>query len=209
MPDILKEKHWGCPEAVELNIWAAQLIKHRNMFADKEPNVGKPLESLFRSIADIRHTAVHRIPITARGIEQFLINSESLAALLGDNLRLEMLVKLRKNTQSTIEELQRNKQILISKLKEKLEKIAAKRAELNHLAEATVHEIEREDAEYQLFVGINLEQTMDYESPASTSATDTENRACSTADDSEDDAECENFSIAREQQEIEDFHRFE
>ncbi|QSS59377.1 hypothetical protein I7I51_08812 [Histoplasma capsulatum] len=84
MPDVLQKNHWDCPESAELNVWATELLQRQDVFADKKGDVGKPLEKLFRSVADIRHTAVHRIRVSARGIEQFLLDAETLAMLLGD-----------------------------------------------------------------------------------------------------------------------------
>ncbi|KAI1742121.1 hypothetical protein F4680DRAFT_40887 [Xylaria scruposa] len=158
MPEVLKKNKWDCPEAAELNLWSAEFLLRQNDFPDRVEEVRKPLTSLFRSVADIRHTAVHRICISAKGLEQFLLNAESFAVLLGDTTRLKSLTELRRNIQQSIEELERNKHVLSSKLKETLKRIAAQRAELDRIEEMAISDMMREDGEYQAFAGRNLEE---------------------------------------------------
>ncbi|KAI0857958.1 hypothetical protein F4860DRAFT_487720 [Xylaria cubensis] len=158
MPEILKKNRWDCSEAAELNLWSAEFLQRQNEFSDRAEDVRKPLTSLLRSVADIRHTAVHRICISAKGLEQFLLNAESFAMLLGDEMRLKSLTELRRNIQQSIEELERNKHVLSSKLKETLKRIAAQRAELDRIEEMAISDMMREDGEYQAFAGRNLEE---------------------------------------------------
>ncbi|KAI0191402.1 hypothetical protein EV127DRAFT_363792 [Xylaria flabelliformis] len=129
MPEILKKNRWDCSEAAELNLWSAEFLQRQNEFSDRAEDVRKPLNSLLRSVADIRHTAVHRICISAKGLEQFLLNAEK-----------------------------RNKHVLSSKLKETLKRIAAQRAELDRIEEMAISDMMREDGEYQAFAGRNLEE---------------------------------------------------
>ncbi|KAJ8121923.1 hypothetical protein ONZ43_g1749 [Nemania bipapillata] len=157
MPDILKKKNWDCSEAAELNLWAAEFLQRQSEFSDKADDLGQPLAKLLRSVADIRHTAVHRICISARGLEQFLLSAESFATLLGDASRLRALTELRRNIQQAIEELERNKHVLGSKLRETLKRVAAQRAELDRIEEMAIADMMREDGEYQAFAGKNLE----------------------------------------------------
>lgn len=160
MPDVLEKHGWDCAESAELNLWAAEFLECRSQFEDREGATGKPLEKLFRSVADIRHSAVHRIRVSARGLEQFILDAESLATLLGDEVCLGSLRRLRRDTQLATEELERNKHVLTSQLEESLKKIAAQRAELDRLEKAAIAEVLREDGEYQLYAGTNLETAM-------------------------------------------------
>lgn len=183
MPDVLEKHGWDCAESAELNLWATEFLNHRSQFDDREGDAGKPLEKLFRSVADIRHSAVHRIRVSARGMEQFILDAESLATLLEDGVCLRLLRRLRRDTQLAIEELERNKHVLTSQLGETFKKIAAQRAELDRLEKAAIAEMVREDGEYQLFAGTNLEMAMVTFEPtaptttATTTATVTENGA--------------------------------
>lgn len=187
MPDILKKNNWDCSEAAELNLWAAELQRRESEFSGREDDIGKPLSQLFRSLSDIRNAAVHRICVSARGLEQFLLNGESLATLLGDTTRLKSLSELRRNIQQTVEELERNKHLLGSKLKETLQKIAAQRAELDRAEEMAISEMMKEDGEYQAFAGKNLEEAV--VSSAVPAAVDImkEDETNSTLDGAEDD----------------------
>ncbi|OIW30059.1 hypothetical protein CONLIGDRAFT_562822, partial [Coniochaeta ligniaria NRRL 30616] len=161
MPDFLKEHGWDCPECAELNLWAYDFLRHQDLFSEEERSVGKPYADLFRSVAHIRHTAVHRISLSAMGIEQFLLDAESLAMLLNNEECLNLLTKLRQSTQSAIEELERNKHVLRSKLEDTLKRVAAQRAEFDRLQNAAVTEMVKEDGEYQAFAGTNLEQAIE------------------------------------------------
>ncbi|KAB5522989.1 hypothetical protein GE09DRAFT_1153410, partial [Coniochaeta sp. 2T2.1] len=81
MQSVVQRDRWDCPEAAELNLWAAEFLNSQEQFA-KRRDVGKPLGKLFHSVSDIRHTAVHRIRVSAKGIERFILDAESLATLL-------------------------------------------------------------------------------------------------------------------------------
>jgi hypothetical protein len=196
MPDVLRQNQWDCPESVELNRWATELPKRRSVFA-KNRDIGKPLEELFHSVINIRHTAVHRIRVSAKEIEQFLLDAESLATLLGDLESLELLKKLREDTQLTIKELERNKHSLNTKLEEVLKSIAAQKAELERLKEVAIAEMEKEDRDYQVVAGANLEQTIECSDVAKLIAAAIEDEINSDVDDSDDSDNSEDYTESR------------
>lgn len=72
---------WDCPELVELNKWT-ELLKSEGVAALGDTR--KPLEKLLQSIANIRHTAVHRLRTNSVRLEQFLIDAEDLVGALGN-----------------------------------------------------------------------------------------------------------------------------
>jgi hypothetical protein len=160
MPDILQNLQWDCPESAELNLWTAEFLQQQDEFWEKAKDVGKPLRKLFQSVADIRHTAVHRIRVSAKGVEQFILDAEALAMLLDNQESLKSLTQLRRETQLAIEELERTKHVLHSKLEENLRKIAAQRAELDEMEKAAISEMLEEDDQYQLFAGMKLERAI-------------------------------------------------
>jgi hypothetical protein len=160
MPDILKKYGWDCPEAAELNRWTMEFLQRQGQFGDKERNMKKPLEKLFRSVSAIRHTAVHRIRVSAKHTEQFILDAEALLTLLESEKHLKLLTKLRQDTQLAIEELERNKHVLGIKLEETLKGIAFQRSELDRIEKACIAEMLKEDADYQMFAGMNLEQAV-------------------------------------------------
>jgi hypothetical protein len=74
MGDILRRKEWDSPECVELNIWTRELLCNKDRFdADRINGLGKPFPDFLKSI---RHTAVHRVRVTANRVEQFMIEVE-------------------------------------------------------------------------------------------------------------------------------------
>jgi hypothetical protein len=158
MPEVLIARDWDCAEAVELNRWTSEFFARREQIAALDIKIGKPLDDLFRSIAAIRHTAVHRLRISAKSIEQYLLDAESLLTLLDDQVNLAVVGRLRRETQSIIGELERNKHILNTKLDKTQQRIAAQRAELDRLEKALFADMVKEDSDYQALAGVNLEQ---------------------------------------------------
>jgi len=159
MKDVIDREKWDCSECVELNQWVRTLRSNLDRFrgADLE-QLGKPFGELCDSLCHLRHTAVHRLRISANALEQFLVDAENLSQLLQDGPRTKCLTRLRRDTQLTIEELKRNKDLLESKLNSKFKKFADERAELDRLEHLAVEEVLREDREYQILVGANLDE---------------------------------------------------
>lgn len=193
MRDVLQEQGWDCPESGELNLWSKVFLEHEDKFAaDEMDELGKPFEELLDSMAHLRHTAVHRLRVTVNRIEQFMVDSESLARLLQDETCAKTLSRLRRETQLTIDELRRNKDLLESRLAETLKRIAAQRLELDRLEQTAMEDMLREDKEYQSFAGTNLEQTIISPETIVQSVATTENETGSEADvdvDSFDEAD--------------------
>ncbi|KAK5019734.1 hypothetical protein BJ546DRAFT_1057918 [Cryomyces antarcticus] len=183
MRDILEKEGWDCPEAVELNRWPRLFLLHQDQFAaDEIDELGNAFPQLLDSIAQLRHTAVHRVRVTVHRIEQFMIDSESLAKLLQEDTCAKTLSRLRRETQLSVDELKRNKDLLESRLAETVKKIAAQRAQLEQLERTAMEDMLREDKEYQTFAGANLEQTIISPETVVQSVATTENETFSEAD---------------------------
>ena len=159
--DLLAKEGWDYPESVELNQWSRIFLSNQDKFStDALGELGKPLEELLDSIAQLRHTAVHRLRLSVKRIEQFMVDAECLGRLLQDDVCLRKLSRLRRETQLTVDELKRNKDLLESRLAAKLKDIAAQRAELEHLERLAVEDMLKEDKDYQGFAGANLSQAI-------------------------------------------------
>ncbi|KAJ3499420.1 hypothetical protein NLG97_g354 [Lecanicillium saksenae] len=130
LPDVMRNRGWDCPEAVELNLWAGEFSKRLPSF-DKSPNVGVPLRELFQSIANIRHTAVHRVGVHAKRIENFLSDGERLMVLLEHAEHREKISKLRRDAGTALGELGRNKHLLRTRLDDTLQNISQQRKKLD------------------------------------------------------------------------------
>ena len=189
MRDTLQKEGWDCPERVELNRWPRVFLSNQyNFSADTILELGKPLVQILDSITQLRHTAVHRVRITVTRVEQFMVDSELLGRLLQDDTCVKMLSRLRRETQVAIEDIKINKDLLESKLAEKMKKIAAQRAELAILERNAINDMLKEDMEYQTFAGGNLVQAILSPDTIQQSTTGTEHEAISDADfDAESD----------------------
>ncbi|KLP04784.1 uncharacterized protein Y057_6537 [Fusarium fujikuroi] len=153
LSSILQERHWDCPEAVELSQWAELLGNKGNL---KLQDSDRSLKELLHSIAQIRHTAVHRLRTSSVGLQRFLADAEDLTRALGDNLYIQAIAKLNLETQSTLTELAQNKQSIQLRLEEAQEEIAKQRAELDQKEQDNLRRMEREDMRYCAQAGERL-----------------------------------------------------
>jgi hypothetical protein len=159
MPDTMRRKVRDRAEAVELNLWIEELKRSQHSFPGSE-RVKPPFSELFVSIANIRPTAVHRLRVSAKGIEQSLLEAENFAVLLGDENCTDKVRKLRQHAVATIEELQQNQQFLRSKLSDTLRDIEAQRAELKRLETLALAEMEEQNAEYNMSASTSIGQAV-------------------------------------------------
>ena len=161
LKETVQNEGWGCAESAELNRWPQIFLLNQDKFLPTDlQELGKPFAQVLNSITQIRHTAVHRLRISANRLEQFMIDAEAIARLLRNDNDVQRLTRLRVNTQVTIDELKRNKDLLESKLSSKLRKIASQRAELDRLEHVAIVEMLKEDNEYKLLAGANLEEAI-------------------------------------------------
>ncbi|KAM3526970.1 hypothetical protein MY4038_006586 [Beauveria bassiana] len=78
MPDTIQRKGWDCAESVELNQWTFEMQK-LNLFGKKRTD-GVTTSTLLHSVANVRHTAVHRRRVSMAQIDKFFTDA---LALLG------------------------------------------------------------------------------------------------------------------------------
>jgi hypothetical protein len=158
LTSIMQKRDWDCPESVELSKWA-ELLRHEGSL--KRQGSGKPLKELLSSIAQIRHTAVHRLRTNSTGLERFLADAEDLAGVLGENMYTDAISQLSLDAQSTLRELARNKQFIQLQLEKAQEEIAKQRAELDQKEQENLRRMEREDEKYRALAGKRLERALD------------------------------------------------
>ncbi|KAF5543315.1 hypothetical protein FMEXI_7095 [Fusarium mexicanum] len=157
LSSVMQDRHWDCPEAVELSQWAELLGNQGNLKWQGKKKLNK--QSL-QSIAQIRHTAVHRLRTDSAGLQRFLAEAENLARALGDDLCTRAISKLRLDTESTIVELTQNKQSLRLQLDEAQEEIAKRRAELDQQEQENLRYMESEDKRYSTLAGEKLQKAL-------------------------------------------------
>lgn len=92
---MLRKHQWDDAESLELNRFIAELRAVQEILPARiKPT--KPLDILLRSIANIRHNAVHRRKVSMEGVEQCLLDATEFAALLGDFRCVENISTLRR-----------------------------------------------------------------------------------------------------------------
>lgn len=163
MPEILEKRKWHCPESAELNLWATEFLKQLGKLESKisMPALpSRPLKELFPSIAQIRHHAVHRIPVTAKELEQFMADSETLANLFEDSTAIPIMARARSEVHKAAAEMENRKNMLEARLAEVLQDVAEKRAEMDRTEVEAIADTERKDKEYQLFAGTQLQENI-------------------------------------------------
>ncbi|KIW40879.1 uncharacterized protein PV06_06492 [Exophiala oligosperma] len=161
MKDIIEKEGWDCPECVELNVWARTLLVKKDLFPPVDlENLGQQFSELTNSISQLRHTVVHRLRINANGLERFLADAEALTKLLHDDNSTRSLARLRRDTQTSIDELKRNKDLLESRLNLKLKQISDQRLELDRHEQSVVDEMLKADKEYYLLAGGTLDEAI-------------------------------------------------
>lgn len=162
LANTLSKEGWESAECVELNIWARLFKDNLDSFdTNKIDQLGKPISDLLDAIPHLRHTAVHRHRWSANKVVQFIVDAEALAFVLCDESCLQTLTHLRREAQLAMEEFGRNKDLLESRLANKLTEIALERAELDRIEQKAIQDMLNEDRDYQALAGFNLEQAID------------------------------------------------
>ncbi|KAJ2977478.1 hypothetical protein NQ176_g4346 [Zarea fungicola] len=128
-------------------------VLQRHVIVQQEPRRRRSLRELFASIANIRHTAVHRLRVHAKGVDKYLNDAERFTILLGNKEQLQAISKLRRDTRTALDELERNKHLLRAKLDDTRQKISEQRKMLDAAEKMAIAEMETEDEQYQLLAG--------------------------------------------------------
>jgi len=114
LPSLLEEHKWDCAEAVELTKWTRTLAKRCDKLPASAMDNGSeaPLKEVFFSTNVLRHTAVHRLSTTARGIHKMIQSASRLAQVLGDHSRAAELDNFHLEIGSRIRDMELNKNFL-------------------------------------------------------------------------------------------------
>ena len=157
----MKRKGWECAECAELNIWARFLRSKQPGFpTDSIADLGKPYSELLDSLVEVRHTAVHRIRVTVSRVQDYLRDAETFATLIEDRNASSQIAFLRGQTELAVDDLNRNKDLLESKIAKTIRKFAVEIAELEKSRQEAIDKVLNEDQVYQKVAVINLENAM-------------------------------------------------
>ena len=164
LPELLEHRQWDCPEAIELNKWTYIVVKRLGKLPSHcfgtldDPKIS--LADVLISINKLRHSAVHRLPTTAKGISEMIHSATRFAIVLQDSPCQQQLDELHQELEGKIRALELNKNFLETKLEQEMEDIARKRRELDAKEKLAVATMLKEDKDYGSLVGIVLSQTV-------------------------------------------------
>lgn len=114
---------------------------------------GVTVQSALVSTHQLRHTAVHRLRTTARGISRLLESAVGLAEALNDVPRAAQLEELKSELDGKIKAMEMSKNVLEDRAAAGLEEIRRQREELDRQEKQIVLDMLTEDREYKDLVG--------------------------------------------------------
>ncbi|EFQ30655.1 ubiquinol-cytochrome-c reductase cytochrome c1 [Colletotrichum graminicola M1.001] len=162
MPRVLWSRQWVAPECVELHIWVRILNYEAEVRFKGEaiPHPHGSWNSFFRSIANLRHKAVHREQLAGSDIESFLRDAHNVARLLRDDEGAKTLARFRKETRECLEMFESCKKNISRDLQEKMDEISTRRAELNILEQQATQDYFQEDMNINAKLGSDLKEAV-------------------------------------------------
>jgi DNA polymerase kappa len=121
---------------------------------------GSTLQDVLFATNNLRHTAVHRLPTTARGISQLIQSAVKLAEALQDPLRTAQLEELHYEIDSKIKAMELNKNVLENSVSHELQEIRRKREVLDRNEKDLIAGVLREDLQSKSLIGLLLEESV-------------------------------------------------
>lgn len=157
-PVALEEQGLDCASSVELTKWTRLVAK----IADKMPQEAfklgvTPLTEILFATDKVRHSAVHRLLTTARGIQDLVRSAVALTLALNDHRRAGELEEMCYELDSKIKAMELNKNVLENSAKAGLEEIQRQREELDRRETEIIANMIRDDRENKSLVGNLLE----------------------------------------------------
>ncbi|KAI1407606.1 hypothetical protein F5Y13DRAFT_125314 [Hypoxylon sp. FL1857] len=161
LPGVLEEKEWDCASSVELTKWTRLLAKKSNKVPVEAFTLGKtPLTEVLFATNRLRHSAVHRLSTTARGIQDLIKSAVALAFTLGDHKRASQLEEMCYELDSKIKAMDLNKNALENSATAGLEEIQRQREALDKKEKEVIADMMKSDQENKSLVGALLEDSV-------------------------------------------------
>lgn len=159
---VVQSNAWTCAEAIELNRWPKILLEHQNKLDQKSQECGgNSLPDILTSIGQIRHAAVHRLPLPAKTALGLITDAEALAKILQDNASLEMISTMRQMISIATEDLEKTKNSLALRLGEIEKEYVEKRIQLAREEAALIEFAKKESEENSFFANVCSDDTLD------------------------------------------------
>ncbi|EYE98319.1 uncharacterized protein EURHEDRAFT_399626 [Aspergillus ruber CBS 135680] len=121
---------------------------------------GSQFDTLLSTICQIRHTAVHRQPITATSVSLLVLEAKRLAEALQDPLRTSQLEDLHFDIQNKIQEMELNKNALEANHAHELRALQLQREELDQKEEQLRAKIINSDKENKTLTGLLVKESL-------------------------------------------------
>lgn len=100
LPNTIKRKGWDCAESVELNQWTFEMRK-LNLF-DMKGSDYAAMAAMLHSVANVRHTAVHRRRVGVVQIDRFFTDALGLLGFFEDEQGRRAVVALRQEARTLL-----------------------------------------------------------------------------------------------------------
>jgi DNA polymerase kappa len=161
LSSILLDNGWDCAAAVELTKWTRILAERSETLPKHALAVSEaPINDILFSTHKIRHSAVHRLPITARGLNQLIESALRLAEALQDHPRAAQLEALYFEIDSKIKAMELNKNALEEEYASELQKLCQQREELDEKERSLRANMLSGDMENKRLIGSLLEESV-------------------------------------------------
>ncbi|KAI9718433.1 MAG: hypothetical protein M1812_004154 [Candelaria pacifica] len=159
VPDLMEARKWHEAESIELTEWTKSFSKYAKSLPPSaiKPIAGKSIAEVLFGTSALRHSAVHRLPTSVAGILKMLHAANFFAEALNDSKRAEKLVEIRIQLEASVEEILQHQYLLERKLRDQLEDIARRRAELDELERLSIEEMLATDKKQRTEVGSAFE----------------------------------------------------
>ena len=133
LPEMLERRRWDCAEAIELHRWTNIVSKHLSKIpAHAFVNHSKTsVADVLKSVNKLRHSAVHRLSVTAKGVSEMIRSATRFATVLGNAACQQQLDELHQELEGKIRGLELNKNFLETRLEQEIDDITRQRRELD------------------------------------------------------------------------------
>ncbi|KAI0594792.1 hypothetical protein F4775DRAFT_595926 [Biscogniauxia sp. FL1348] len=158
-PSVLEEKGWNYASSLELTKWTQVIASEAGAMPTEAFNMGeKKLNEVLFATHALRHSAVHRLPATARGVMDMVRSGVAMASVLGDIKRAAQLEVMCDEVASKAKSFEVYKNALENVTKMRLDSIQRQREELDQQEKDVVQGMLKDDAKYKVLMGDLLEE---------------------------------------------------
>ena len=138
VPELLTRKRWTCAHSAELSMWTKELSK---TFEQKPSSINLEkiggiagLPQLLKTLDELRHSAVHRIPVQADKLILFIRASLQAAEILVDEEKQTAIKAILCAVHTALDKQKAEKQKIQDALSDQLQNIELQRGKLDRQA---------------------------------------------------------------------------